>query len=135
MPGFWKNVFKHQNDHKIDYPTLGKIKYWKIIIGIYLVRYIVCYESSHKTFEASFVEVRQVIAGIKFVIFLTPDKASKNDARNGIEWSGLWCSDAMSGIGFWRHVCRQKASELYTCNQVPKFDKWAFICSLRTHHE
>ena len=30
-------------------------------------------------------EVGQVIAGYNFVSFLTPDMASKNDARHGIE--------------------------------------------------
>jgi len=32
----------------------------------------------------------------------------------------------MSGIVFWRHVWRQKASELGTCNQLPNFGIWAF---------
>ena len=36
-------------------------------------------------FEALKAEVWQVIACIKFVSFLTPDMASKNDARYGIE--------------------------------------------------
>jgi len=34
--------------------------------------------------EASFAEVVQVIAGKKLGRFLTPDMASKNDARHGI---------------------------------------------------
>jgi len=38
----------------------------------------------HSVLEASFAEVGQLIAGINFVSFLTPDMASKNDARHGI---------------------------------------------------
>jgi len=34
--------------------------------------------------EGSFAEVVQLIAGTKFGSFLTPDIASKNDARHGI---------------------------------------------------
>jgi len=71
--------------------------------------------------------------------FLTPDMASKNDARYGIE--GYPCSthlfDAMSGIVFWRHVWRQKAAKLFTWNHLPNFGIWAFNCDRseqwRTH--
>jgi len=43
--------------------------------------------SSSQLIEASFADVGQVIAGINFVSFLTPDMASKNDARHGIRLS------------------------------------------------
>ena len=36
------------------------------------------------TDEGSFAEVGQLITYTKFVSFLTPDMASKNDARHGI---------------------------------------------------
>ena len=36
------------------------------------------------TNKGSFAEVRQLIAGTNFTSFLTPDMASKNDARHGI---------------------------------------------------
>ena len=42
-----------------------------------------------RTIEGSFAEVGQLIADIKLVSFLTPDMASKNDARHGIDWSVL----------------------------------------------
>ena len=38
------------------------------------------------TVEGSNAEVGQVIAGMKFGSFLTPDMASKNDARHGIDY-------------------------------------------------
>ena len=37
------------------------------------------------TTEASFVEVGQFITGMKYSSFLTPDMASKNDARHDID--------------------------------------------------
>jgi len=37
--------------------------------------------------EGSFAEVRQLISAWNFASFLTPDMASKNDARHGIELS------------------------------------------------
>jgi len=37
-----------------------------------------------KRYEDSKAEVVQLIAGTKFSSFLTPDMASKNDARHGI---------------------------------------------------
>jgi len=48
--------------------------------------------------EGSFAGVGQVIAGIKFVSFLTPDMASENDARQGIDYSVLGQPDGMSGV-------------------------------------
>jgi len=71
--------------------------------------------------EASFAEVGQVIAGRNFVRFLTPDIASKNDARHGIDYSVLGQLDAMSGIDFLRHVWRQKAAKLCTSNHLPNY--------------
>jgi len=50
--------------------------------------------------EGLFAECGQVIAGTKFVSFLTPDMASTNDARHGIDQSLLRLHDAMSGIVF-----------------------------------
>ena len=41
-------------------------------------------DSKDNTPEGSKAEVGQVIAGIKFDCFLTPDMASKNDAKHGI---------------------------------------------------
>ena len=41
------------------------------------------YRCTH-TLEGSNAEVGQLIAGIKFGSFLTPEMASKNDARHGI---------------------------------------------------
>ena len=41
------------------------------------------------TDEGSFAEVGQLITYTKFVSFLTPDMASKNDARHGIDQSVL----------------------------------------------
>jgi len=81
--------------------------------------------------EGSNAEVGQLITGIKIDSFLTPEMASKNDARHGIgltyHWtnlchvsglaSGLPTTEqiyAMSGIVFWRHVWRQKAC-LFSC--------------------
>jgi len=52
------------------------------------------------SFEGSFAEVGQVITGTKFGSFLTPDVASKNDARHGIDYSELGYCNAMSGIVF-----------------------------------
>jgi len=43
-------------------------------------------------------KVGQVIAGTKFVSFLTPDMAPKNDARHGIDYLVLIKHDAMSGV-------------------------------------
>jgi len=40
-----------------------------------------------RVFEGSFAEAGQLIAGVKFGSFLTPDMASKNDARHGIGFS------------------------------------------------
>jgi len=68
--------------------------------------------------EGSFAEVGQVIAGTMFVSFLTPDMASKNDARYGINpctrkiLCHFWC---------------QKADKLNTCNQLPNFGKRGII--------
>ena len=50
------------------------------------------FTSSHEiilagSFEGSFAEVGQLFTGIKFVSFLTPDMASKNDTRHGIDYS------------------------------------------------
>jgi len=41
--------------------------------------------SDSTSIEGSNAEVGQVIAGIKFGSFLTPDMASKNDGRHGID--------------------------------------------------
>jgi len=40
--------------------------------------------NNQTSYEGSNAEVGQVIAGTMFGSFLTPDKASKNDARHGI---------------------------------------------------
>jgi len=48
--------------------------------------------------EGSFVEFVELIAGIKCTTFLTPDMASKIDARHGIGLSYYWLLDAMYGI-------------------------------------
>ena len=50
---------------------------------------------------------------MNFVSFLTPDMASKNDARHGIEVSLLRVSRC--------HAWRQKAYNLYAANHLPNF--------------
>jgi len=72
---------------------------------------------AHKT-QGSNSEVGQVIAGTKFVSFLTPNMASAYPSTKQI--------DAMSGIVFWRHVWHQKAAEHCTFNQLPNFGIRAF---------
>ena len=54
----------------------------------------------NSTNEGSNAEVGQLIAGMKFRIFLTPDMASKNDGRHGIGLSSHSPIDAMSGVVF-----------------------------------
>ena len=44
--------------------------------------------------------------------------------------SVLGKTDVMSGIVFWRHVWHQKATQLYTCNQLYNFSKRAFKCTV-----
>jgi len=51
-------------------------------------------------FEGSNAEVGQLITGMKFSSFLTPDMASKNGARHGTDYLVLGKPDAMSGIVF-----------------------------------
>jgi len=70
--------------------------------------------------EGSLAEVVQVIAGIKFVMFLMPDIASGHISIEQI--------DTMSGIVFCCHAWRQKADELHTRNHLPNFSKRAFSC-------
>jgi len=50
-----------------------------------------------KISEASNAEVKQVIGAWKYISFLTPDMALKNDARRGIDCWLVRQSDAMSG--------------------------------------
>ena len=52
------------------------------------------------TFEGSFAEIRQVIAGTKFGSFLTPVMAPKNYAKHGIDCSLVRQPDSMSAIVF-----------------------------------
>ena len=51
-----------------------------------------CQVGVQETIEGSNAEVVQLIAGMNFTSFLTPDMASKNDARHGIGLSAsfLW---------------------------------------------
>ena len=52
-------------------------------------------------FEGSFAEVVQLVAGMKFRSFLTPDMASKNDARHDIDlFRARITADAKSDIAF-----------------------------------
>ena len=67
-----------------------------------------------------------MITAWKYISFLTPDMASKNDARHGIDCSLVRQPDAMSGIVFWRHVWRQKAHVFSCCNHLPDFGIWGF---------
>ena len=76
--------------------------------------------------EALNAEVGQVIDAWKYSSFLTPDMASKNDARHGIDCSLVIQPDAISGIVFWRRVWRQKAHVFSCCNHLPNFGIWGF---------
>jgi len=59
----------------------------------------------------------QVITAWKHNSFLTPDMASKNDARHDIGLFHQWIIDAMSGIVFWV----KKADVFSYVNHLPNF--------------
>jgi len=91
---------------------------------------VTIYDEYSTIFECSFAEFGQVTAGTKLGSFLTPDMASKNDARHGIGLYYHWLTAYMSGIVFFMPCLASKSSQtLYPQSLTNIWQMSLYICS------
>jgi len=106
------------------------------LLFIYLQQHIIVANFDLELiYGGSFAKVVQLITAWKFASFLTPDMASKNDARHGGKkrcrtWHRLF-SARITRCHLWYHFLTpclaSKTIKLHTRNNLPNFGKRAFI--------